>query len=151
MRHLVRRFFGHLFASPLNPSEQEQVAEVLHPELLVLFYAQATQDQRHALDVTGRLGSAHHLSEAALLHDVGKSRSNLGVIQRSLVTVWTFSGLPLWGSWLDYVEHGRIGAVALSEAGANRTTVLFARHHPGPVPEGVPETDWHILANADDI
>jgi hypothetical protein len=98
-----------------------------------------------------RLGSARHLTEAALLHDVGKSATDLGVIRRSMVTVWTFTGLPLWGSWLDYVDHGVIGAAALTGAGASQTTVLFARYHPGPVPEGVSETDWHILATADNI
>jgi hypothetical protein len=151
LRHLVKRFFGHLFASSLTPTEQERIATNLRPQLLALFYRQSIQDQRHALEVAARLGSADHLTEAALLHDVGKTASGLGVIQRSIVTLWTATGLPLWGTWQQYVDHGPIGAALLTSAGADQTSVLFARSHPGPVPEGVSRSDWHILETADNV
>jgi hypothetical protein len=147
----VRRFLGYLFASPLDPAEQGRVAATLRPRLLTLFYSQSTQDQRHALEVADRLGSAEHLTEAALLHDVGKTISGLGVIQRSMVTLWTATGLPLWGTWHQYVDHGAIGAAMLASAGASKTSVLFARSHPGPVPEGVSRSDWHVLESADHV
>lgn len=150
MLHLVRRFFGYLRATPLSPSEQLEIHDALNPDLRPLFFAQVYQDQRHALEVARRVGMDSEGLEAALCHDVGKTASGLGAAQRSLATLWTYTGFPVWGSWRDYLEHGRIGATALESAGARPLTVAFTRSHPGPVPEGIDTLEWHALAEADD-
>lgn len=148
VRHLIRRFFGHVTARPLSPAEQAAVANVLSPTLRSLFYSQAVGDQRHAYTVAARVPP--HLREAALLHDVGKVDCGLGAIQRSLATVYAWLGLPMWGRWECYLNHGRIGARRIEAAGGSRMAVQFALYHPGPTPEGVDRDAWYALSAADD-
>jgi hypothetical protein len=147
--HLIRRFFGFLRARPLAPSEQRFVAATLSPALADLFFSQPYQDQRHAFDVAAHFHDPEIL-EAALLHDVGKAGSGLGAVGRSLATVWGSTGLPVRGRWSLYLAHGRLGADMLAARKAAPLTVSFARHHPGPVPEGIDARQWHALAAADD-
>ena len=150
MAHLVRRFFGFITARPLTPSEQLWVSDALGAKLRRLFYEQQHQDQRHAVDVALRAGDGR-LREAALLHDVGKSASGLGAFARSLATLWSLTGLPVWGRWRTYLRHGELGAAMLERAGAGDLAVAFARHHPGPVPAGVDGGAWRALEAADDV
>lgn len=124
--------------------------DALRPDLRLLFFEQSVPDQRHALGVAVRANGGGHRTEAALLHDVGKTVSELGALQRSLATMWAATGLPLWGNWLTYLHHGEIGAGMLEAAGASQLSVDFARSHPGPVPPGIDPGDWRALADADD-
>lgn len=148
MNHLVRRFIGFLAARPLSPTEQAAVASVLSPELCVLFFAQPHQDQRHAVEVAARVRPA--LRAAALMHDVGKTASRLGAVQRACATIANVARLPVTGRWRRYLDHGSIGASLLEEAHAPDIAVAFAAHHPGPTPKGIDPADWKELATADD-
>lgn len=150
MTHLVRRFFGSLRARSLTPYEQAEVHDALERDLRRLFFAQAVPDQRHAFEVAKRAGGGSERTEAALLHDVGKTVSDLGAFSRSFATICAVIGVPVRGDWLTYVHHGDIGAHMLEAAGAGQLTVSFALSHPGPVPEGIDPTDWRALAVADD-
>lgn len=150
MTHLVRRFFGFLTARPLSPNEQAAVHDALAPELRLLFFGQPIPDQRHALEVAQRAGGGAERTEAALLHDVGKTACELGAFGRSFATIWSVTGLPIWGAWRTYLAHGESGAVMLESAGAGTLAVSFARSHPGPVPTGIEAADWNALSNADD-
>jgi len=149
MLHLAQRFFGFLTAKPLSPSDQVFVATALTPGLLRLFYSQRREDQRHALDVARRVETYPHLVEAALLHDIGKATIGLGAIGRSLATLWALTSLPLWGEWLIYTDHGRIGADMLENHGAGDLAVSFARHHPCEAPASWNRGDWTSLELAD--
>lgn len=151
MWHLVKRFIGHVTASPLSPAEQAEVAAHLESRLRPLFFAQAPSDQRHAYEVAVRAGLGEPHTEAALLHDVGKTVSGLGPVARSLATIWSLTGLPVWGRWQAYLDHGPIGARMLFESGADRLAIEFAGSHPGPVPSGIDPGVWDILAAADHI
>jgi len=148
--HLVRRFFGFLTATPLAPTEQTTIHARLPSRLALLFFSQRHEDQRHALDVCSRIGNDPALIQAALLHDVGKIDSNLGVIGRSLATMWAGTSLPIWGRWQTYNDHGRLGANILESHGADELAVAFTRHHPGAVPVGIDPVEWRRLSAADD-
>ena len=151
MFHLVSRFFGFLRAQPLSPSEQDVVCASLPTSLRALFFAQRREDQRHAFDVLSRVGSTEAaIVEAALLHDVGKTASRMGAVQRSLATIAGYLGIPLRRRWATYLDHGRLGADVLEGAGAGPLAVAFARFHPGPVPDGIDPGSWQLLADADD-
>ena len=150
MPHLVRRFFGFLRASPLTPVEQDRVSRALTQPLGSLFFRQRPEDQRHALEVASRVGDRSDLIEAALLHDVGKSASDLGAVGRSLATMWSVTGLGMPHRWRRYVDHGTVGAALLEDAGAGPLAVAFAHHHPGPPPPGIAPADWRALSDADD-
>jgi hypothetical protein len=152
--HLVRRFSGFLRAEPLSPREQDRVHARLSAPLALLFFAQPTQDQRHALDVAGRVSRLRPddeaAIEAALIHDVGKRHSGLGAIGRSLATVLDRTGLPLTDRMRSYRAHGAIGADEAAAAGATDFAVLFTRLHPGPVPPATDPERWHAVATADE-
>jgi hypothetical protein len=89
--------------------------------------------------------------EAALLHDIGKTGSDLGAFGRSFATIAGALGLASKRSWITYLHHGAIGADMLERAGASNLAVKFARSHPGPVPQGIAPEDWQALAEADDV
>jgi hypothetical protein len=147
--HLVKRFFGYLTAQTLTDTEREHIAGVLPTELATLFFGMQPQDQRHAYDVYVRSGGGR-LTQASLLHDVGKSVSRIGPLGRSFATISRAVGIPTKGRWQLYVEHGPIGAELLHEAGADALAVSFTRNHPGPPPSGVDPRDWDTLTEADE-
>lgn len=147
--HLIRRFFGFVLAEPLTPGEQQQVRDTLGPDLARLFFAQRFEDQRHAFAVYERVGYSADLAQAALLHDIGKTDSNLGALGRSLATVWGHLGRPTSGRWQSYLAHGSRGARMLENAEADSLAIGFAQYHPGPCPEGVDPGDWLLLEEAD--
>ena len=122
----------------------------LSAELFSLFIAMNHQDQRHSIDVASRI-EGPELTEAALLHDVGKSVAPLGAIARSCATISGAASIPVSGSWDLYLRHGEIGASMLENADASSLTVAFARFHPGPVPSGISKNDWAALEKADDL
>lgn len=151
--HLVRRFFGFLWAGPLSPREQSEISALLADSESSLFWRQAMQDQRHGLDVARRVLIARPgdrlAARAALLHDVGKVGIGLGAIQRSLATVLDAFGVPLRGAYETYRRHGIVGAEHLQTIGADDLVVSFARHHPGPPPNGADSQQWQVLLDAD--
>jgi len=149
--HLMRRFFGFLFAMRLMPSEQQQVRDALDPGLARLFFAQRFEDQRHGFTVYQRVGGRANLAQAALLHDIGKTESDLGALERSLATLWDGLGRPTSGRWQSYLAHGGSGARMLEEIDADSLAVNFAQHHPGPCPEAINPADWLLLEAADNV
>lgn len=153
LAHLARRFFGYLRARPLDPDEQQRVADALPGHLAPLFWAQQAADQRHAFDcfafVTARAPQRPDLAEAALLHDVGKARSRLGVVGRTAASLLALAGLARPGRLTSYLDHGPLGAADLRSAGADPLTVAFAAGHHGPCPEQFDTADWELLRAAD--
>jgi len=148
--HLIRRFFGTVFARRLDDQETTQIAKALGPALAPLFFSMSTGDQRHALNVWRRLAYEQEIAEAALLHDVGKVVSQLGPVSRACATVCGAAGIRTSGRWAAYLDHGKIGARMLEDAGAGEVAIAFARFHPGPAPAGIDETTWYRLAAADE-
>lgn len=148
--HLIKRFFGYFVAPPLTPTERSEVADLLPAELASLFFGMQPQDQRHAYQVYQRTGGGR-LSQAALLHDVGKSAARIGPFQRAIATLCQHLRIPTRGSWQIYLDHGRLGADMLAHAGGDALAVAFTRHHPGPAPAGIDPEDWETLSAADDV
>ncbi len=151
MIHLIKRFIGHLTATPLTPTEAEQVSALLSPSLADLFFTMTVADQRHAFDVHMRAGSDPRLAETALMHDIGKVAAPIGPVSRSCVTVLVACHIPVAGTWAIYRDHGPIGAEMLAVAGASDFTVLFTRTYPDPAPQGIDAESWERLAAADRI
>ncbi|KAA3637074.1 MAG: hypothetical protein DWP92_08555 [Armatimonadetes bacterium] len=151
MVHLIKRFAGHLTATPLTASEATEVSGLLAEPLADLFFAMAEADQRHAFDVYVRTGRDPLLAETALMHDVGKVAAPMGPVSRSFATVATACRIPVGGSWAIYRDHGPIGAEMLATAGATEFTVAFTQTHPGPAPHGFDADAWERLAAADQI
>jgi hypothetical protein len=89
------------------------------------------------------------VARAAVLHDVGKGRANLGILGRSLA-----SGVRLFGvaprRWRAYYDHGPLGAVDLRQSGSEDLVVEWARRHTSSQrPPSIDDADWRALKDAD--
>lgn len=156
--HLVRRFFGSLWpGGPTLEGEAFAVA-VLSDAELVLWRRMSGPDRRHAVAVAKRVEAA--LGEqatppvlaAALLHDVGKVASGLGVLGRVVATLAGLRGRrDLTPRVARYLQHPELGAELLEQAGSDPLTVAWAReHHLPPERRTVPAEVAAVLTAADD-
>ncbi len=140
-------------AQGLTPKEQQLVHQHLDEAGAMLFWRQGLADQRHAFAVASRvaitLPGDDDTYTAALLHDVGKRLAGLGVVRRSIATVFDGIGIPLTAAMRRYRTHGSAGAAELSAAGFDGIVVSFAASHPGPAPEGIDKDRWAALLEAD--
>lgn len=151
--HLVPRFFEHLNARPLSPKEQRYVQERLSHACAELFWKQGFPDQRHAVTVAQRVESKlpddREAIEAALLHDIGKWRPNVGAVTRSIATLLQYARLPMTRRMWAYRDHGRRGAAELEAAHCSRLAIEFARLHPASPPSEFDADRWKVLLEAD--
>ena len=152
--HLAERFFQVLFAGPLTPGEQDEVAGWLRAEESALFWSQQVADQRHGLETARRLAATHpedlELIRAGLLHDVGKHEVRISAWGRTWATLADLAGLPLSARYRKYRDHGPIGAAALANLNAENLVVEFAGRHPAGPPAGIDPQRWQLLLDADD-
>lgn len=153
--HLARRFLEVAFARSLSEFERFMADSLLRPgDESAVFWMQPTADQRHAFNAARRVQrfapDRRDLMRAALLHDVGKRHSGLGLVGRSLASALAKLGGSPSGRMAAYLDHGALGAAELERLGCEPVVVAFARHHhEGRVPE-VPEADWRLLELADE-
>jgi hypothetical protein len=150
--HLTRRGGDVLFATPLDPGERAAVEGWLDGGQAWIFFSQSDPDQRHGfhtalVSISG--GAGLEVIRAALLHDVGKRHSRLGVLGRSFASIAIRLGLPLTRRWRLYRDHGEIAARELAGLGCQGLIVDFARHHHGDRPSDFPTPTWDLLQLAD--
>jgi putative nucleotidyltransferase with HDIG domain len=122
--HLARRFFGSLSRRPPAVDDQAWVDEHLDAAQLALWARLGAADQRHSILVARRFvairPAATTLEVAgALLHDIGKLESSLGVVGRVVATLVGPRGRRLRA----YHDHEDLGAAMLREAGSDEVTV----------------------------
>ena len=153
--HLAGRFFEVATANRLTDSERREVETWLNGDTeRAAYWEQPVADQRHGLESARTVAALcpddrRDLVRAALLHDIGKRHSRLGVIGRSLASFFAKLRLPVRGSWRRYLDHGVIGAAELVRLETEDLVIDFARHHHGRRPTSIREADWELLQNAD--
>ncbi|MFZ9930216.1 MAG: hypothetical protein ACO3GZ_05360 [Ilumatobacteraceae bacterium] len=124
LAHLVRRWWGSLSTRPLSTEESDWVAAHLSEGERDIFERLSVADRRHAVLVARRFldlcpsASRDHVA-AALLHDVGKTRSALSTGERVLATMVG----PRTHRFREYHDHERIGWVLCREAGSSPATL----------------------------
>lgn len=151
--HLAARFFDTAAARPPTPDERERIDGWLMagPESEA-FWEQQVADQRHGLEaaeIVVAAGGRREMIRAALLHDVGKRHSRLGVVGRVLASIALRFHLPVRGRWAVYRDHGAVGAADLASWGAEPLVVAYAGRHHQERPATVAPGDWDLLVRAD--
>lgn len=116
--HLIRRLRESLTIRPIRQKDIHWVESVLESAEWDLWSSMQRIDKVHSIGVGRRMAASQPRVErfelaAALLHDVGKIKSSLGVAARVLATVLG----SLTPRWREYHDHERIGAEMCRERG----------------------------------
>jgi hypothetical protein len=126
--HLARRWWWSLSSAPPSPADEAWVDQWLSPGERALWAQLANADRRHAVLVARRFIARRPAATrvemaAALLHDIGKVDSGLGVTGRVVATLVG----PRGDRFRRYHDHEEIGAAMLEAAGAAAETVALVR------------------------
>jgi hypothetical protein len=143
-----RQFINALYAAP-SPAQIDQIRPILSPKLLSLFLSMQPGEIAHSLkiwqDLTNSGSCPQDVQVAALLHDVGKTRSPLSVWDRIVIVLArTFfpKRVKRWGKnagdgwqtgwrrpFVVAENHPEWGAQMAEGAGASPVTVMLIRYH----------------------
>lgn len=146
----AQQFFKTITAGPVSPEAQKQIHAVLNQPELELFNRFPHSDKWHAYRVLCTLQSANHnqpdLMQAALLHDIGKTRVHLFVWERVIAVL----GMKLfpqkaerWGAgkvagwqrpFVVKAQHAAWGAEMAVAAGCSPLTINLIRRHQDIIP-----------------
>jgi hypothetical protein len=154
------QFFQALTARP-TPEDLQTVQQFLSPALMVLFLQMQPSEQAHSLQIYRQLiQMGEHdadLLSAALLHDVGKTRSPLRLWERVLIVItinlfpkrvksWGQSSYHGWRRpFIVAEQHPAWGAEMAAEAGASLLTVALIQRHQDPALQRLAQSREDIL------
>ena len=121
--HLVKRCAGMLSRRPVSAADDAWAAASLDGAERDLWLRMSTADRRHSIEVARRFTATMDAAgrdevAAALLHDIGKLDSGLGVTMRVAATIVG----PRTDRFRRYHDHERIGAEMLRAAGVGERT-----------------------------
>ncbi|MFQ5410310.1 MAG: HD domain-containing protein [Anaerolineales bacterium] len=163
-RYRARQFWLNLFGR-LSAAERAEIAAELGPTLYSLFCRLTPGEQSHAVQVWRivrlTIPDDTHLRAAALLHDVGKARTRLTVLERSAYVLISRCAPALAARWSAGEPHGWrrafvVGArhadwgaeMAVAAGAAARTVELIRRHQDDP--RTATDPALRVLMQADD-
>lgn len=164
----IKQVRHNLFAGPLPSQAWALVTAVLTPTEQQLFSLFSLSDQWHGYRVVTMLQAAghheHDLLVAALLHDVGKTKAPISVIERSLIVLaqWFLpKRVAQWGGgepvgwkrpFTVKMQHPEWGANMAAQAGSSALTISLIRRHQDPLSKINCEEDrlLQLLQWADD-
>jgi hypothetical protein len=123
-RHLVRRFFTSISNRPPEAKDIAWVNKNLLDGEFALWSRLKSYDQRHSIDVARRFADFHPTFTrdqvaAAMLHDIGKVESELGVLGRVVATIVG----PHGAKFRNYHNHELIGLNLCRNAGSSVETL----------------------------
>lgn len=118
--HLIRRLSESVRATSVALSDLEWVGSTLSTDEYDLWNTMQVMDRVHSIGVARRLVAENDRIErfevaAALLHDVGKSQSGLGVFSRITATLLG----PRTDGWRTYLQHEAVGGRMCRERGVD--------------------------------
>jgi len=169
----VGQFLGALHVR-LEPDELEDIRQVLTSRQLALFEKLAPSEQVHAYRVFQKVrekslppkkGAHPDLFVAALLHDIGKTRSPLRLWERVTIVLgkWLFpKKIRAWGEgsprgwtrpFVVAAQHPSWGAEMAGEFGISPLAQSLILYHQEPLitePRTQEEMLLHILQTVDD-
>jgi hypothetical protein len=123
-RHLIRRFVTSLSRRMPPAIDVAWVNEKLLENEFELWCRMKPHDQRHSVEVARRFSELHPTFSrdevaAALLHDIGKVESELGIMGRVVATI---AG-PKGETFRRYHDHELIGLNLCRKAGSSAETL----------------------------
>jgi hypothetical protein len=123
-RHLIRRFVTSLSRRMPPAIDVAWVNEKLLENEFELWCRMKPHDQRHSVEVARRFSELHPTFSrdevaAALLHDIGKVESELGIMGRVVATI---AG-PKGEKFRRYHDHELIGLNLCRKAGSSAETL----------------------------
>jgi len=123
-RHLIRRFVTSLSRRMPPAIDVAWVNATLRENEYDLWSRMKSHDQRHSIEVACRFIELHPTFSrdevaAALLHDIGKVHSELGVMGRVVATIVG----PKSTKFREYHNHEVIGLNLCREAGSSTETL----------------------------
>lgn len=158
----VKQLWWAISARPLSAESQAEIKAVLHSAEYILFQRFSYNDQQHSLRVLRLLKQQAHtqasLLKAALLHDIGKIRTQLTILDRCLI-VLVAKLLPqkadAWGhdlreplrwrkAFVTKEQHPQWGATLAEAAGSDTQTVALIYWHQAK-PATAPSEITHLL------
>ena len=124
LSHLVSRFFGAVSSAQPSPEDLTEVESLLLDGEFQLWQKLPMMDQRHSIAVLRRFLSLRPSAtqpelRAALLHDIGKIESNLGVLGRVVATLVGRRG----ERFTAYHDHEKIGSEMLQNINSDLVTI----------------------------
>ena len=146
---MIKRLATSLPRTPPSDDDEAWVSSRLLPGEQRLWNRLSNPDRRHAILVARRfvdrlapVAPGRAAVAAALLHDVGKLRSDLGTWARVAATLIG----PRGSRFRDYHDHEAIGVEMLTNAGSDPLTLALVGRL-----GGAPATLIDALTSADDI
>lgn len=144
------QFWRALTAAPLSSMAQQEVAAILNAGEASLFDRLDAAGQWHSYQVFCTLRDAGYtqpdLLVAALLHDVGKTRCPLSLVERAVIVlaqaIWP-GKTAAWGQgeavrwrrpFVVKAQHPTWGAEMAQAAGSTPLAVALIRRHQEPLP-----------------
>jgi len=143
-----KQFWWGIRAKPLTTEQMTHIRTILSAEQFTLYQKYSINDQQHGYRVLQHLQQAGYkdpeLLTAGLLHDVGKSKSDMTVIDRSIVVLGRIlvkKQTEIWGqhpleqaSWWQrpFVireQHPAWGADMAQEIGCTPQVLRLIYHH----------------------
>ena len=149
--HLAGRFLGALRPGGPSAADRAWVEAVLEPQEFALWARQPGHDRRHSAEVARQVEAAlaggPHTDDSrwlacALLHDIGKLASGLGIFGRVLATLFGRATDGAVADWEEqagmrrrialYLRHPELGADMIELAGGRAEVAHWAAAHHDP-------------------
>jgi putative nucleotidyltransferase with HDIG domain len=156
------RQFRHALLSSSKPVSSESLLPHLTPDQLSLFHRMQPSEQAHAYQIFKALETAGQIDPdlltAALLHDVGKNRYPLSMLDRIMIvlgkrllrgTVKRWAAMTpnrLNQPFAVAEQHAEWGADMASQVSASSRTVELIRHHHDPDLRNLDQQTQRLLA-----
>lgn len=158
----LRQLRANLVAGPLHDAARREIASILGPDELDLFYRFTFADQWHSYRVLSTLQDAGYndpdLWAAALMHDIGKVRCPLNPWDRTLIVVggalfpnrsesWGRGDMEGWRRpFVARALHPSWGAEMVAAIGSRPVVVELIRRHQDKPVQVVNEVDELLVA-----
>ena len=121
----VNRTIRYLFYRQLNITEQNEISEIIdNNDLLSIYWNMSKADRQHSYEVFNRTkekSEDRNLLLLSLLHDIGKSKIDAGVIFRILSDLGFISN----NKSKNYLDHENIGIELLKENNVSQDIIDY--------------------------